>query len=57
MKTSGKTTDLELVMFLKTKVNVVSGIVVGTLAIMAAKEICEERKKYKCPTVPPKFED
>ena len=51
------TTDLESVMFLTAKIHVVSGMVIGALAVMAAKQMRKERKTYKQSTVPAKFED
>ena len=34
-------------MFLAAKVNMISGMVIGAVAIMAAKQICKQRKLRK----------
>ena len=34
-------------MFLTTKIHVVSGMVIGALALMAAKQFCKQRKTHK----------
>ena len=44
-------------MFLTAKVHVMSGMVIGALAILAAKQICKQRKMRKRPGVPVKVED
>ena len=44
-------------MFLTAKVHVVSGMVIGALAVMAAKLMCKQRKMRKHPGVPAKVED
>ena len=44
-------------MFLTAKVHVVSGIVIGALTVMAAKQMCKRRKMRKQPGVPAKVED
>ena len=51
------TTNLELIMFFTAKIHVVSGIVIGALAIMAAKQVCKQQKMHKQSTVPTKFEE
>ena len=57
METGGKATAImELDMFLKTKLNLVSGMVIGALAVMAAKQMCKQRKKHKHSSVPEKIE-
>ena len=44
-------------MFLTAKVHVVSGMVIGALAVMAPKQMCKQRKMRKYPGVPAKVED
>ena len=44
-------------MFLTAKVHVVSGMVIGALAVMAAKQTCKQRKMRKNPGVPAKVDD
>jgi hypothetical protein len=44
-------------MFLTAKMHVVSGMVIGALAEMAAKQMCKQRKMRKYPGVPTKVED
>lgn len=44
-------------MFLTAKVHVVSGMVIGALAVMAAKQMCKQRNMRKYPGVPAKVED
>ena len=44
-------------MFLTAKVHVVSGMEIGALAVMAAKQMCKQRKMRKYPGVPAKVED
>ena len=44
-------------MFLTAKVHVVSGMVIGALAVMATKQMCKQRKMRKHPGVPAKVED
>jgi len=44
-------------MFFTAKIHVVSGMVIGALAIMAAKQVCKQRKAHKQSTVPTKFEE
>ena len=39
-------------MFLTAKVHVVSGIIIGALAVMAAKQMCKQRKTRKHSTMP-----
>ena len=39
-------------MFLTAKVNVVSGIIIGALAVMAMKQMCKQRKTHKHSSVP-----
>jgi len=44
-------------MFLTAKVHVFSGIIIGALAVMAAKQMCKQQKTRKhstMPTNPPK---
>ena len=43
-------------MFLTAKVHVVSGMVIGALAVMAAKQMCKQRKMRKYPSLPTKVE-
>ena len=51
------TTELESVMFLTAKFHLVSGMIIGAIAVMAAKQMCREGKTDKQSTVPSKFED
>tara|TARA_B100000989_G_C19377120_1_gene399940 strand:- start:358 stop:549 length:192 start_codon:yes stop_codon:yes gene_type:complete len=51
------TVILELVMLLTTKMHVVSGMVIGALAGMAAKQMFKQRRKRKHPGVPAKAQD
>ena len=44
-------------MFLTAKVHVVSGMVIGALAVMVAKQMCKQRKMRNPPGVPTKVED
>ena len=44
-------------MFLTAKVHVVLSMVTGALAVMAAKQMCKQRKMRKHPGVPAKVED
>ena len=44
-------------MFLTAKVHVVSGMVIGALAVMAAKQMCKQRTMRKYPGVSAKVED
>ena len=39
-------------MFLKAKVHVVSGIIIGALAVMAVKQMCKQRETHKYSPVP-----
>ena len=39
-------------MFLKAKVHVVSGIIIGALAVMAMKQMCKTRETHKHSPVP-----
>ena len=39
-------------MFLTAKIHVVSGMVIGALAVMAAKQMCKQRKTSKRSPVP-----
>ena len=39
-------------MYLTAKVHVVSGIIIGALAVMAAKQMCKQRKTRKHSTMP-----
>ena len=48
--------DLRPVMLLTAKLHLVFWIVIGALAVMAAKQLCKERKTYKYSTAPTKFE-
>jgi len=43
---------LELAMFLTAKIHVVSGMVIGALAIMVAKQMCKQKKTHKHSAVP-----
>ena len=45
------------VMFFTAKIHLVSGIVISALAIMAAKQVCKQRKVHKQFTAPTKFEE
>tara|TARA_B100000035_G_C20923800_1_gene519704 strand:+ start:201 stop:347 length:147 start_codon:yes stop_codon:yes gene_type:complete len=47
---------MELDVFLKAKIHVVSGMVIGALAVMAAKQMCKQRKTRKHSTVLDKIE-
>ena len=47
---------MELDVFLTAKIHVVSGMVIGALAVMAAKQMCRQRKTRKQSTVPDKIE-
>ena len=44
-------------MFLTAKMHVVSGMVIGALAVMAAKQMFKQRKMRKYPGGPTKVED
>ena len=44
-------------MFLIAKVHVVSGMVIGALAVMAAKQMCKQWKMREHPGVPAKAKD
>ena len=50
------TAGMELNVFLTAKIHVVSGMVIGALAVMAAKQMCKQRKTRKHSTVPEKME-
>ena len=39
-------------MFLTAKLNVVSGMIIGALAVMAMKQICKQRETHKYSPVP-----
>ena len=39
-------------MFLTAKVHVVSGVIIGALAVIAAKQMCKQRKTRKHSTMP-----
>ena len=39
-------------MFLTAKVHVVSGMIIGALAVMAMKQMCKTRETHKRPPVP-----
>ncbi len=39
-------------MFLTAKIHVVSGLVIGALAAMAATQMCKQRKTHKHSTLP-----
>ena len=43
-------------MFLTAKVHLVSGVVIGALAVMAAEQMCKRRKMQKQSVVPAKSE-
>ena len=47
-----KTVNLELVMFLTAKIHVVSGMVIGALAVMVAKQMGKQQKMHKHSAVP-----
>ena len=44
-------------MFLRAKVHVASGMVIGALAVMVAKQMCKQRKMRDYPGVPAKVKD
>ncbi len=44
-------------MFLTAKVHVFSGIVIGALTVMAAKQMCKQRKMRDHPGMPAKAKD
>ena len=44
-------------MFLTAKVHVVSGMVIGALAVMVAKQMCKQQKMRDHPGVPAKVTD
>ena len=44
-------------MFLTAKVHVVSGMVIGALAMIAAKQMCKQRRMRKHRAVPANVED
>ena len=46
------TATWELAMFLTAKLNVVSGMIIGALAVMAMKQMCKTRKTHKHSPVP-----
>jgi uncharacterized membrane-anchored protein YhcB (DUF1043 family) len=52
----GVTEGLELDMFLTAKLNLVSGMIIGALAVMAAKQMCRQRKTHEHSAVPDKLE-
>ena len=39
-------------MFLTAKLNVVSGMIIGALAVMAMKQMCKTREKHKHSPLP-----
>ena len=39
-------------MFLTAKLNVISGMVIGALAVMVLKQMCKQREKQKHSSVP-----
>ncbi len=39
-------------MFLTAKLNVVSGVIIGALAVMAMKQMCKTRETHKHSSVP-----
>ncbi len=43
-------------MFLTAKLSLVSGMVIGALAVMAAKQVCKQRKTREHSAVPNKIE-
>ena len=47
-----KPVNLELAMFVTAKIHVVSGMVIGALAIMVAKQMCKQKKTHKHSAVP-----
>ena len=49
-------TTLELTMFMTAKVHLVSGVVIGALAVIAARQMCKQRKMRKHSGVPTKVE-
>ncbi|MDA7776398.1 hypothetical protein N9A03_04575 [Alphaproteobacteria bacterium] len=52
LATEIKPVNLELAMFLTAKIHVVSGMVIGALAIMVAKQMCKQKKTHKHSAVP-----
>ena len=43
-------------MLFTAKIHIVSGMVIGALAVMAAKQMCKQRKTQKNSAVPAKIE-
>ena len=50
------TAGMELNVFLTAKIHVVSGMVIGALAVMAARQMCKQRKTRKHSTAPDQIE-
>ena len=50
------TVGMELDVVLTAKIHVVSGMVIGALAVMAAKQMCKQRKTRKHSTAPDQIE-
>ena len=56
-KTTAQTTvTMKVAMFLTAKVHAISGMVIGALAVVAAKQMCKQWKMRKHPGVPAKVE-
>ena len=47
---------MESDVFLTAKIHVVSGMVIGVLAVMAAKQMCKQRKTHEHSAAPDKIE-
>ena len=47
---------MELDVVLTAKIHVVSGMVIGALAVMAAKQMCKQQKTRKHSNVPDRIE-
>ena len=43
-------------MLFTAKIHIVSGMVIGALAVMAAKQMCKQRKTHEHSAVPAKIE-
>ena len=39
-------------MFLTAKLNMVSGMIIGALAVMVMKQMCKQRETHKHPSMP-----
>tara|TARA_B110000977_G_C10806169_1_gene388384 strand:+ start:448 stop:618 length:171 start_codon:yes stop_codon:yes gene_type:complete len=47
-----KPVNLELAMFLTAKIHLVSGMIIGALAVMVAKQMCKQQKTHRRSAVP-----